>query len=137
MIQFGAKYGCPLVNVKIGFDKKKNLPSGSASAELAASEGEEVDINACVSKLQGEQCGGRPVRVQRSGGSNENRRRLSGVKDSSRYFVNDITVKCQNCGEVGHKQFECNNEAIPTPCHLCAGKDHEAGSRLISLILVH
>lgn len=130
MLQFGSKLGYTLTNVKIGFDKKKNLPSGSASAEIAG--GPDVDINACVSALQGENCCGRPVRVQRAvSGSGDARRRLSGGKDNSRYFVNDITVKCQNCGEVGHKQFECTNEAIPTPCHLCAGKDHEAGSSVI------
>ena len=35
-------------------------------------------------------------------------------------------MKCLNCGEVGHKHADCTNDALPIPCHLCAGKDHDA-----------
>ncbi len=86
----------------------------------------------CVSTLNGEQLGGRMLRVQRSSAS-EARRKLGrgslgggGSGESSRYFVMDISTKCMLCEQVGHKQFECTEEPIPTPCHLCAGRDHEA-----------
>lgn len=125
IIQFAAKLGHHLTNVVLGFDKRKNLPSGSATAELAAG----VDVNACVTALQGENCGGRPVRVAKSNA--DSKRRMSGGKEGSRYFANDLSFKCQACGEVGHKQFECTNDPIPTPCHLCAGRDHEAGATSI------
>jgi hypothetical protein len=118
--QFSARLGFPVVGVVLGFDKRKNLPSGSATVEFSM----ETDVNACVTALQSEMCGGRPVRVQKV---SETKRRVSTGKEGSRYFLSDMSFKCQKCGQVGHKQYDCTNEPIPTPCHLCAGKDHEAG----------
>ncbi len=48
--------------------------------------------------------------------------------NGGRYFELDISFKCNNCGEVGHKQSECLNPSIPQPCHLCASTNHEAGN---------
>ncbi len=121
ILSFARRLGYELQSVVVGFDKRKNLPSGSATAELSL----DVDCAACIAALQGENCGGRPVRVVKVNAAAK--RRLSGGKEGARYFANDLSVKCQSCGQVGHKQFECSNEPIPTPCHLCAGRDHEAG----------
>jgi hypothetical protein len=62
-------------------------------------------------------------------------KRLSFSQRDSRYFETnnhnigdmDISVKCHQCGQVGHKAIDCINEAIPIPCHLCAGVDHDPG----------
>ena len=40
-----------------------------------------------------------------------------------RYWADDNpTIKCHNCREVGHMQFECPNETKRDICILC-GKD--------------
>ena len=48
----------------------------------------------------------------------------------SRYFGGagggpNANIKCNNCGMVGHKAAACNAPPMITPCHLCAGRDHE------------
>jgi hypothetical protein len=35
-------------------------------------------------------------------------------------------VKCTNCGVTGHTKRDCV-DTVTSPCHLCAGRDHEAG----------
>jgi hypothetical protein len=135
---FGQKYGFTFEKITFGIDKKRNLPSGNAVVVVRKGKRIETDemiiedkineeIEECIKTLQGESCGGRPVRVSRidqSGGSMKNQH---GVKDANRYFGGDISSKCNLCGEVGHKQFECMNEPLAMPCHLCAGQDHDAG----------
>ncbi len=126
MITFGKKYGFTFSNVLMNIDKKTNLPSGSALCDISdidKGSDQEIDILGSFSRLQGQLLGGRPIRVSYAG---EKRRNSSG-RDNSRYFGVDISRKCSLCGIVGHKQNDCTNEPIPFPCHLCAGKDHEAG----------
>ena len=49
----------------------------------------------------------------------------------SRYFGGaggggpNAGIKCNNCGMVGHKAASCTAPPMITPCHLCAGRDHE------------
>ena len=137
---FGEKYGYTFSAVTILMDKKKNLPAGIVQCDIISSmmidENNEpsFDINTCISSLQGELCGGRPVRIQNAANDT---RRLSGAfgkQDASRYFDLDISVKCQLCGLVGHKQNDCTNDPIPNPCHLCAGRDHEASKNGLYLL---
>ena len=126
MILFGKKYGITFSNVVMNIDKKTNLPSGSALCDISDIDkggDQAVDIPGSFSRLHGQLLGGRPIRVSYAG---EKRRNSSG-RDNSRYFGIDISKKCSLCGIVGHKQNDCTNDPIPFPCHLCAGKDHEAG----------
>lgn len=124
---FGKKNGFIFVNVVLNTDKRTNQPNGSAICDIAEVIGDgldSTDISTLVNKLHGQFCGGRPIRIfNRSNGADRR------GKDNARYFGIDISKKCVSCGEVGHKVNDCTNKPIPTPCHLCAGKDHEAGSR--------
>jgi hypothetical protein len=43
---------------------------------------------------------------------------------SSRYYHQNIHVKCTRCGEVGHAASSCSKPPLPTPCYLCGGTDH-------------
>lgn len=43
----------------------------------------------------------------------------------ARYYVRDISTKCYRCGEVGHREADCQNPARAKPCPLCAGIDHD------------
>lgn len=141
---FGAKKGFRFDNVVLGVDRKTQLPSGSAtvyvrtSAPLAAPTGglteegtlygdpQNEEVTECIQALQGEELGGRPVRVQRFIAKRRQSGSLGG-RESGRYFFEDISCKCHNCGQVGHRQVDCTNETAPMPCHLCAGLDHDAG----------
>jgi hypothetical protein len=140
----------------MGVDWKTKLPSGSATvyvefdSAMAAppgvppatkEENEEVPLYAdlldeevaeCIQALQGEDCGGRPLRVQRFIAKKRQLGSMGGRGDA-RYFSEDISCKCHNCGLVGHRQQECTNDSMPLPCHLCAGLDHEAGAFAYSL----
>jgi hypothetical protein len=140
----------------MGVDWKTKLPSGSATVHVefdsasAAPPGapptsnEEVPLYAdlldeevaeCIQALQGEDCGGRPLRVQRFIAKKRQSGSMGGRGDS-RYFSEDISCKCHNCGLVGHRQQECTNDSVPLPCHLCAGLDHEAGAYCSVLFFV-
>ena len=47
-----------------------------------------------------------------------------------RYFLGgDVVfdVKCNSCGNGGHKTVDCDAGGQLNPCHLCAAKDHESG----------
>ena len=113
----GLKLGVAFLKVTIEICKTTNLPTGAASVELAPG----VEAEAAVLKLQGEDFGGRLVRVQNG---QQRKRRGSGGR-SDRYFIGD-DMKCKNCGQVGHILKNCTERGAH-PCHLCAGKDHEAG----------
>jgi hypothetical protein len=144
---FGKKRGFKFTSVVMGVDWKTKLPSGSATVHVEfdtsssappadKEENEEVPLYAdlldeevaeCIQALQGEDCGGRPLRVQRFVAKTRKSGSLGGRGDA-RYFSEDISCKCHNCGLVGHRQQECTNDSVPLPCHLCAGLDHEAGT---------
>ena len=131
----------------MGVDWKTKLPSGSATVQVelpstssdhpGGGDGGEDEPNLygdpehdevadCIARMQGEDCGGRPLRVQRFLVKKRQSGSLGGRGDS-RYFSGDISCKCHSCGQVGHRQQECTNDAVPNPCHLCAGQDHDAG----------
>lgn len=106
----------------MGLDKKSKAPNGTATAQLTGGTGSVQDR---IQSLQGERCGGRPVKVLRYRRDAPSRR--SSGSECGRYFADDISCKCHLCGVVGHRQQDCTNDPLPTPCHLCAGKDHDAG----------
>lgn len=115
--------------------KKKSSDQTKQTPQLPIKTVEEI-----IDILHGQHCGNRPVRVQKPMTSNSGaldlKRRISfgtggggsgGGGSSMRYFVTDISCKCHACGQVGHLQQDCFNDALPIPCHLCAGLDHDAG----------
>lgn len=113
-------HGVEFISVEFDFDKR-NLPAGSATAELAEGSDEAVALKA----LQGQDCVGRPLRVQ---SIILKKSRLSGGR-ADRYFLGDgpKDFKCNTCGLVGHKAADCESGTV-SPCHLCAGRDHDAGT---------
>lgn len=157
---FGSRHGLKFITVTMGVDWKTKLPSGSATvhvelelshsttsaptttesagaSEVLDAEGpSDEEVDEVIQVLQGEDVGGRPLRVQRFIAKRRQSGSLGGRGDA-RYFSEDISCKCHNCGQVGHRQQECTNDALPTPCHLCAGQDHEAGMPVISFKMVH
>lgn len=138
----------------MGVDWKTKLPSGSATVQVElplTSAGDTAkhavdlteeddpnlygdplndDITECIAALQGEDLQGRPLRVQRFVAKKRQSGSLGGRGDS-RYFSGDISCKCHSCGQVGHRQQDCTNEAVANPCHLCAGNDHDAGTLMV------
>jgi RNA recognition motif-containing protein len=122
IIKAGMKYGVQFIAVTIELDERTNLPSGSASVEL----GQSVDEVTAIQKLLGEDFGGRPVRVQ---SQQPRKRRASGGRADNRYFAfsDAAEVKCKMCGNLRHTARYCSELKSVLPCHLCAGKDHEAG----------
>lgn len=104
-------------------NKKKNLKAGSAFITI-----EDVSVKDVLASINKSKINGRLIRAQRVGGAQDIRRRSSLNKDNGRYFVaDDISFKCNSCGQVGHKVADCTNDPLPVPCHLCAGPDHEPG----------
>ena len=116
-----------IINVLLDINKKTNVPSGAATIQLAVGS----DTNEAITKLTDKDFGGRPVRVVEM---RKLRRTLS--SSSQRYFGEDIECKCQACGQVGHRQTECNNPPLVPACHLCGGGNHEAGEckRLVKFL---
>lgn len=119
------------VKIKVDMDTKKNLPAGSMSIWVAESNTVEI-----MDGLEGMECNGRRIRVENlSAKKKDPSKRLS--LDKGRYFGSgNISVKCSNCGEVGHMQQQCTNASLPTPCHLCAGQDHDAGMVSTTVLLL-
>jgi hypothetical protein len=117
--------GVIFTDLIMDIDKKSGLPSGGATGVLAS----DCNLNVTIATLQNEDIGGRPLRVRaKNNQSLANQRRLSGNIEASRYYSDgiDITVKCHSCGEVGHKYADCKNPVLKTPCHLCAGTEHDS-----------
>jgi RNA recognition motif-containing protein len=97
---------------------EENKKPGSATIDVASG----ADLDAAIKALQGADCGGRPMRVQRVEVKRVRRR-----SSTSRYFLGtDISIKCNACGLVGHKSADCRSPMAQQPCHLCAGRDHDA-----------
>lgn len=119
LIQFATKLHVKLVKVEMGSDTSPGLPAGTAIAYVSS---EETDISEVLSALNGEDCQGRIIRVSEVS-TNKSRESFG----QTRYFDRDISVKCNNCNEVGHRQFECPNPLLETfCCHLCGG-NHDPG----------
>ena len=137
--QFIEKNKCTVKSVELGGDNNKSegstptpssgkkMPLGSAVVQLSLIDGETAD--SCIEKLQGKVCGGRQIRIQKASLAQKKRLSFGPNREiNNRYFENDISVKCNDCGEVGHRSYECTNDPLPVPCHLCAGTDHDPGS---------
>lgn len=127
--EFASRHDCSLEQIVLGLDKKTRAPNGTATAQLTGGGGGSAQDR--IQLLQGERCGGRPVKVLRW--RDVPSRRSSG-SECGRYFAEDISCKCHLCGAVGHRQQDCTNDPLPTPCHLCAGKDHDAGTEDFTLL---
>lgn len=120
----GLKHGFTFTSVKIVICKITSHPSGAAIVDLAPG----VDVALAAQTLQGADFGGRAVRVQTE---DQGRRGGFGGRSDSRYFTeDDKDAKCNKCGQRGHSIKNCTERC--NPCHLCAGKDHEAGKKLTS-----
>ena len=122
----GKKYGFDFIVVIIEIDQRTKLPTGSASVELAPG----LDEKYVGQTLQGEDFGGRPVRAQYE---HIKKRRVSAGKADNRYFSFGDAVtatKCNICGQLGHTGKHCTELGTAFPCHLCAGRDHEASMSL-------
>lgn len=104
-----------------GEDRVKGLLPGMALVEVLLSQHSAATPASMVASLHGAEMGGRSVRAALSG----EKKRLS--LESGRYFDENMSCKCNNCGQVGHLAADCRNAALPTPCHLCAGSDHDPG----------
>lgn len=115
----GLKYGFTFVKVILEICKSTSNPTGAARIELSPG----VDGSSAAQTLQGVDFGGRPVRVQTD---DQRKRRGSAGRSDSRYFAEDDNdAKCKRCGQRGHSAKNCSERC--NPCHLCAGRDHEAG----------
>lgn len=127
IIEFAAKYNIKFISVTIIMDKRRiGLPSGNATATLSSIN----QVDEAISTLHNESFQGRDIRVSID---EKAKRTFLSMGNSSRYFglLNDISLKCLNCGEVGHRQTECKNTDIMQPCHLCAGRDHDPGNHFL------
>jgi RNA recognition motif-containing protein len=111
-----SKLGYEFVTVTLELDKRTSLFTGSANIELPPG----LNEASVALALQGADFGGRPIRVQ---SVQQRKRRGSG----GRYFLDEaITAKCRSCDRVGHMAKDCPFDGPSNPCHLCAGKDHDA-----------
>eukprot|EP01038_Epipyxis_sp_PR26KG_P005193 gene5193-7227_t len=129
---FGASYGFDFKTITFLLAKNSTRPAGSAMIDIEFTE--EYNTASLLQEkllqsLNGQSCCGRDIRVQIHGVNNStNKPNRSFNNNNNRYYDLNIAFKCNNCGEVGHKQADCPQAPIPQPCHLCAGKDHEAGN---------
>lgn len=119
------KVGIRIKSVTLGQEdrKKGGLLPGMALLEALACPAAS-NATTIINLIQGLEIGGRVLRASISG----EKKRLS--LDSGRYFDENISCKCQNCGQVGHLAVDCLNPTLPMPCHLCAGCDHDPSSCL-------
>lgn len=109
----------------LDFEKQSGLPAGTAMLSFGSVE----ECTACFDKLKHVELMGRPLRVI-SLNQQDHTHRGKKNPNETRYFVQgiegNITKKCAKCGQLGHIMKDCRNPALPQPCHLCAGADHDA-----------
>ena len=119
LIDFASKYNIKIVKVEMGSDVTPGLPAGTAIAYMS----NEMNSSDILSTLNGEDCLGRVIRVSEVSAANKSRESFG----QTRYFDRDISVKCNNCFEVGHRQYECPHPLLESfCCHLCGGS-HDPG----------
>ena len=122
---FARKYGIELGSqIDLGIDPKTGLSSGCATVTLPLGS----NVSEVVSKLHGVDCRGRNIRVVDC--SRRVKNKFNDSSAANRYFDAAMSFKCNNCGQVGHKQNDCQNPPLPVPCHLCGRPDHDAGTKL-------
>jgi cellular nucleic acid-binding protein len=114
-----ARFG-PLKHVNLLMDKEKdgNLNIGRAYVTFETEEG----AAACMEKLT--KLDGRSLRIS-TAGEDPHQGKRSNTSALTRYWERDISTKCHRCGQVGHIESQCLNEAIPKPCSLCAKSGHD------------
>ena len=117
-----------VLDVSMDIDAKTKLPAGSATILID----KDANITEFIDKLISVEYGGRKVSAYNTDAKQSSNNKKLFSSSDGRYFgvgtQSDVvsTVKCFLCGESGHKQNECVNPPLPTPCHLCAGTDHDA-----------
>lgn len=116
----------PVVDVNLITDD-----AGQSTGRAYVTFEEEQSAIDCVEKLNEKMLEGRVVYVSASSSSSGGRKGADrGEKGSTRrkenrYWEKDISIKCNNCGQVGHMAKDCPNDGQLKPCGLCAGLGHE------------
>jgi RNA recognition motif-containing protein len=66
-------------------------------------------------------------------------KRSASALNASRYYQMDISVQCNRCGEIGHKEKSCPNAAQAKPCAFCALTDppHDVNTCPDRLVCFH
>jgi hypothetical protein len=131
LLAVGLERGLDFLHAALNMDPHTGQHLGTADVELVRG----VDAETAAHMLHGAVVDGRPVRANVLRSSNLNadllRRRAAAATaaDNNRYFGggSHMNIKCNNCGAVGHKAVACTAPPMITPCHLCAGRDHDAG----------
>ncbi len=120
LTKFATSFGVKFLHTAILMDAS-HKSTGMALACVASDE----DVRLSLQLMNQQTFQGRPLRISRFSTKTE---RKGFSSSSSRYYVGaNISIKCLNCGLVGHRQKDCTEKPQPLPCHLCAGIDHEAG----------
>lgn len=131
ILNFISKYNIHLSNLNLIKEKDSDISTGIAFAQAI----NENELQNAIKTLHLQNFMGREFKIASK--LNSDQRRLSSSNIMHRYFIGgtDISIKCNLCGQVGHKQNDCTN-TIEECCHLCAGKDHDSGCYYSSLILI-
>jgi hypothetical protein len=116
------KFG-PLVQVNLVLDKERQggptvINSGRAYVKFEQADSAE----ACVEGLK--ELEGRKLRLNIAMPTTPRSGKASGSA-LARYWEQDISTVCYRCGQVGHIEPACVNQAKPKPCPLCAKLDHD------------
>jgi len=116
----------PVVDVNLILDENRQ----STGRAYVVFEDHESAIG-CVEKMNEKQLEGRTLYISLAAASSKKKDDPSGKgggissKKDNRYWEQDISTKCNRCGEVGHNERNCTNEEKPRPCALCAEVGHE------------
>lgn len=118
----------PVVDVNLITDDR-----GQSTGRAYVTFEEEQSAIDCVQKLNEKLLEGRVVYVSACSGSSGGRKGAGGGggekgatrRKNNRYWEKDISIKCNNCGEVGHMAKDCPKDGQLKPCGLCAGLGHE------------
>ena len=118
----------PVVDVNLITDD-----TGQSTGRAYVTFEDEQSAIECAEKLNEKTLEGRVVyvSVSSSSGSSGGRKGADGGgkgatrRKENRYWEKDISIKCNNCGQVGHMSRNCPNDGQLKPCGLCAGQGHE------------
>jgi len=98
--------------------------NGLAYATFETSE----QAEACAEQLQ--ELDGRPIRtvllkINEASSSSAKGGGGGGATAGARYYAQDISTKCYNCGRVGHIGADCSHPPKKKPCPLCSLTSHD------------
>ena len=124
--QFG-----PLLDVNLIMDENSNLNLSVGRAYVTYDS--PADAETFIESMNEKSFDGRLIRVNfASDKIKKNKDGLNGKEGrksiTSRYWDKDITTKCYRCGQVGHIEPDCPNQAKPKPCPLCGKTGHDSWS---------